>query len=405
MLGRIEGLVAARAGQTVELEREPGGDEHGEGARHALGIVERLDHAVVSQLAIDLLKAGGLLGIAHPGQHALAIRLGVKLRAGDSRREMKGHQRLAFIGQARTTLPCEQRSSQLTQPRFVEIDRLPVAILKGEEPIGKGEEVGHLLAERGDVSRHHAKFGAVAAQLHPGDAEVLTGQLERVTDREELGRIGRIQAVLLNDVIEQRAIANAPGLIPTVERRSRPTRRENNVGVAHFVLIMNDVSKKDYEEIVEGVIQRTKHKMPEIPIFAGIGSMVYDIDNLHVAYQRAKAAAIMAKKKKISILHFDDMGIHRLLYSVTDTALLSEMGDMVLKPLLDYDEKHNSNYVETLEWYLKYNGSIQAVAEAMFTHRNTVIYRISNIKKMLQCELDTTEERLIYQMAYFIRFM
>lgn len=113
----------------------------------------------------------------------------------------------------------------------------------------------------------------------------------------------------------------------------------------------------------------------------------------------------MAKKKKTPIVHFDNMGIHRLLYSVADVSLLSEMGDMALKPLLDYDAKHNSNYVETLEWYLKYNGSIQAVAEAMYTHRNTVIYRISNIKKLLQCELDTTEERLIYQIAYFIRSM
>ena len=174
---------------------------------------------------------------------------------------------------------------------------------------------------------------------------------------------------------------------------------------SHFVLIMNDVSKKDYEDIVEGVVQRTKYKMPEIPIYVGIGSRVYDIANLYIAYQRAKSAAIVAKKKKTPIVHFDNMGIHRLLYSVADVSLLSEMGDMVLKPLLDYDAKHNSNYVETLEWYLKYNGSIQAVAEAMYTHRNTVIYRISNIKKLLQCELDTTEERLIYQIAYFIRSM
>ena len=174
---------------------------------------------------------------------------------------------------------------------------------------------------------------------------------------------------------------------------------------SHFVLIMNDVSKKDYEDIVEGVVQRTKYKMPEIPIYVGIGSRVYDIANLYIAYQRAKSAAIVAKKKKTPIVHFDNMGIHRLLYSVADVSLLSEMGDMALKPLLDYDAKHNSNYVETLEWYLKYNGSIQAVAEAMYTHRNTVIYRISNIKKLLQCELDTTEERLIYQIAYFIRSM
>lgn len=163
---------------------------------------------------------------------------------------------------------------------------------------------------------------------------------------------------------------------------------------SHFVLIMNDVSKKDYEDIVEGVVQRTKYKMPEIPIYVGIGSRVYDIANLYIAYQRAKSAAIVAKKKKTPIVHFDNMGIHRLLYSAADVSLLSEMGDMALKPLLDYDAKHNSNYVETLEWYLKYNGSIQAVAEAMYTHRNTVIYRISNIKKLLQCELDQRKKDL-----------
>ena len=70
-----------------------------------------------------------------------------------------------------------------------------------------------------------------------------------------------------------------------------------------------------------------------------------------------------------------------------------------------YDKKHDSNYLETLELYLKYNGSIQAVAEAMFTHRNTVIYRITNIKKLLGTELDTTEERLVYQVAFYIRNM
>ncbi len=174
---------------------------------------------------------------------------------------------------------------------------------------------------------------------------------------------------------------------------------------SYFVLIMNDVTKKDYEEIVKGMVQRTKRKMPEIPIFAGEGSIVHDISNLHIAYKRAKAAVMMAQKRKIPILHFDEMGIHRLLYSVTDVSLLQEMGEAPLKPLLEYDAKHNSNYVETLEYYLKYNGSIQAVSEAMYTHRNTVIYRIANIKKLLNSELETTQERFLYQMAYYIRSM
>ena len=174
---------------------------------------------------------------------------------------------------------------------------------------------------------------------------------------------------------------------------------------ANFVLIMNDVSRKDFDEIVEGMISRTKRRMPEVHISVGAGSKVVDIANLRTAYQRAKAAVNMAQHMNRDMVHFDEMGIYRLLYSVSDKAILKEMSVNLLQPLLTYDAKHNSNYVEVLEKYLEYNGSIQAVAEAMYTHRNTIIYRVANIKKLLGTELDTTEERFQYQMAYYIRKM
>lgn len=174
---------------------------------------------------------------------------------------------------------------------------------------------------------------------------------------------------------------------------------------ANFVLIMNDVSRKDFDEIVEGMISRTKRRMPEVHISVGAGSKVVDIANLRTAYQRAKAAVNMAQHMNRDMVHFDEMGIYRLLYSVSDKAILKEMSEDLLQPLLTYDAKHNSNYAEVLEKYLEYNGSIQAVAEAMYTHRNTIIYRVANIKKLLGTELDTTEERFQYQMAYYIRNM
>ena len=39
--------------------------------------------------------------------------------------------------------------------------------------------------------------------------------------------------------------------------------------------------------------------------------------------------------------------------------------------------EYNAGYVETLQSYLKHNGSIQAVAEELYTHRNTVLYRLA----------------------------
>lgn len=175
---------------------------------------------------------------------------------------------------------------------------------------------------------------------------------------------------------------------------------------ADFVLIVNDVASKDFDDIVKGMLTRTRRRMPGIDIYVGVGSKVEDISKLHMAYKRAKSAVTMAQNtESTDIVRFDDMGIYRILYSVSDSEILQEMSDELLQPLIDYDKKHNSNYLEVLEKYLEYNGSLQAVAEAMFTHRNTIVYRISNIKKLLNTELDDTKERFKFQMAYYIRHM
>ncbi len=174
---------------------------------------------------------------------------------------------------------------------------------------------------------------------------------------------------------------------------------------ANFVLVMNDVSHKDMTEIIEGMVNRAKVRMPNAPLYVGVGSCLTDLANLSVCYNRAKAAVTMAYRKKQDLLYYDEMGMYRLLFAVADEALLKDMEETPLAVLDEYDRKHNSNYVETLEQYLKYNGSIQAVSEAMFTHRNTVIYRIGNIKKLLGTNLELPEERLPYQIAFYIRNM
>ena len=95
----------------------------------------------------------------------------------------------------------------------------------------------------------------------------------------------------------------------------------------------------------------------------------------------------------------------RLLYLVEDKAVLKEMETECLAALEEYDRKYHAGYVETLRSYLKHNGSIQAVAEELYTHRNTILYRIGNIRKVLGNELKTPEERLPYQIAFYIRSM
>ncbi len=172
-----------------------------------------------------------------------------------------------------------------------------------------------------------------------------------------------------------------------------------------FVLVANAVPEETLYQLIEGAIKRGEKRMPERKLRVGIGSKCKDISRLSVSYRRAKAAVQMAMTQKRQVVKFDDCGLYRLLYMVEDTGVLQEIETECLAALEEYDRKYNAGYVETLQSYLKHNGSIRAVAEELYTHRNTVLYRLGNIRKVLGNELKTPEERLPYQMAFYIRSM
>ena len=172
-----------------------------------------------------------------------------------------------------------------------------------------------------------------------------------------------------------------------------------------FLVITNDVTDEELDEIIEGFVQNAKRRMRDVPVYVGVGSKVYGVEKLYESYCRAKSAASMAMREKRDCVYFDKMGIYRVLYSIKDRDILLDMLNETLRPLMEYDKHHDSNYVETLEAYLKYNGSIQEVSEATFTHRNTVIYRMNNIRRILGCKLETVEERTPYLLAFYIRKM
>ena len=173
---------------------------------------------------------------------------------------------------------------------------------------------------------------------------------------------------------------------------------------SHFVLVVNDVAGEDTDLIIGGFLSRTARRMPDRTIYVGIGSRVKDISRLHISFKRALAAERYNMRHQGEAAHFDKMGINRLFYSVGDTALLRELSEDVLKPLIEYDEKNpGSDYVNVLRVYLESNGSVQTAADRLFTHRNTVIYRMNRIRGLLDCDLSLPEDRTRCLIACLIR--
>ena len=173
----------------------------------------------------------------------------------------------------------------------------------------------------------------------------------------------------------------------------------------YFVIVMNDMRPEDCADVMEAFADRAARKMPERRAWVGVSDQVTDISNLRISFRRAKAAVTMAENADDNIQFFDKMGLYRLLYMVDDPLLLKSLSYHLLQPLLEYDAQHGGGYLETLESYLKNSGSIKAMADELFIHRNTILYRMTNIKKLLGSTLEDSRDRMMFAIACMIRKM
>lgn len=154
---------------------------------------------------------------------------------------------------------------------------------------------------------------------------------------------------------------------------------------------------------MDNILEQLKIIRPRFVCRIGIGSVMTGLSELAISYKRAVAALTMAEYRQKLIYSFEEMGFFRLLLSIHDQTLLGSYLDEYLGELISYDKQHKSNYLETLQNYILYNGSIQAIASAMYCHRNTVNYRVRNLKEMLDCNLDDMQVRFNYMTAFCIK--
>ena len=172
-----------------------------------------------------------------------------------------------------------------------------------------------------------------------------------------------------------------------------------------FVLVVNNLAESEFDEIIKSMCQRAKKRMNKYQIHIGVGTMVKDFRNIILSYKRALSATTLATHFQQAILHFRDMGVYQIISSIEDEQILKDMYHRLLDPLISYDEKHHGELEKTLYYYLEYNGSPQMMAKHLYTHRNTINYRLTKIKELLNNPLSSYNDLLPYMLAFYIKRM
>ena len=181
--------------------------------------------------------------------------------------------------------------------------------------------------------------------------------------------------------------------------------RSMGTEVVCFCQIHPDQSRPDNAlALGEAVLERGKQEYPEIPMSCGVGSPAPDLGSWRDSFRQAGQALEMARRlRERRTLYFPDLSVYRLLLQLEYHPELQTFKQEILGPLLAYEG--GSELLRTLEAYFDNNGNLSQAAEALYIHRNTLIYRMERIAEISGLDLDNTETRLAVQLALRIHRM
>jgi purine catabolism regulator len=124
-----------------------------------------------------------------------------------------------------------------------------------------------------------------------------------------------------------------------------------------------------------------------------VGRVVDTLRNVGKSYEDCQRIADNPNiYRDKSIVEYEKLGIYRLLIGGVDDEII-DFYEMHLKVLADYDKKRGSNLVDTLAAYFQCNGNLRKMSDILFTHYNTILYRIERIEAISGKKMDDEEDR------------
>lgn len=154
------------------------------------------------------------------------------------------------------------------------------------------------------------------------------------------------------------------------------------------------------KKYVKYIYDILKSKMKKYQTQIGVGRIYKGLNQVHKSLQDA-TKALEAAMRYIGedVVFFEEMGIYKILSNPNIKNELEIFFRDILEPLVVYDRRKDTELVKTLEVYFECNGNLKKMSEHLFTHYNTVLYRLTRIQEIMKINLEKEEHRYAAQTA------
>lgn len=130
----------------------------------------------------------------------------------------------------------------------------------------------------------------------------------------------------------------------------------------------------------------------------GVSRVVTRVEDVTEAYGQAGKALRVGRRIRgqAAWIHFDDLGVFRLLSLIPDQVELSTFVRDTLGPL---SEERGQDLIPTLEVLLEANGNVAEASRRLHYHYNTLRYRITKLEEALGPFMNDPCKRLALELA------
>lgn len=126
--------------------------------------------------------------------------------------------------------------------------------------------------------------------------------------------------------------------------------------------------------------------------FKGTYSMIYpDISEIYPAFLQCRVAFDYLKEDHL-ITGFKDQYVNYILNLMINKRETEGLLYPGLKDVLQKDKSYGLELINCLQKYIICGQNVTAAAELLHVHRHTVIYRLNNIKQIMNLDFGNLEE-------------
>ncbi|MDY6825848.1 MAG: helix-turn-helix domain-containing protein [Bacillota bacterium] len=155
----------------------------------------------------------------------------------------------------------------------------------------------------------------------------------------------------------------------------------------NIVLIINI---RDLDRLDEEYLGKMEQFLSKSNLTAGLSLCCSDIFEIRDYYLQASITIDLAQllKKNDNLSKYEDYVIYHLIHNAAANLDLVKFCHPAIQQLLDYDMENKSDFYNTLRVFITNDRNLVKSAEALFIHRNTLVYRINRITDLTGIDLN-----------------